>query len=183
MRKIAAPGVRNIATIGGNIINASPAGDTLPALYVMDAELLLKSSDGEKIYPVEEFITGPGKTKIEKGFLLTHIILKQENFDYEKFVKIGSRNAQTLSKASAAVVYKKGESIRFAFGAVGPTVVRNRKLEKKIFEKLDDITFEEFCKVYGEIITPITDQRSTAEYRKAIALNIGYSLLIEARNK
>lgn len=195
IKVIAAPGIRNLATIGGNICNSSPAGDTLPALYCLDAILIIQSIDSQKEVPISEFIMGPGKNLLDNKKLLTYIKIRKKDFKFQKFVKIGSRKAQTLSKVSVAFLGNKEEAdLRISFGAVGPTVIRDIEKEKELKNiifgnnesninskknPINDIDFSTFSSIYSSIITPIDDQRSTASYRKETALRVGFSLLKE----
>ena len=184
---VAAPAIRNRATIGGNICNASPAGDTLPPLYALDSKIKIASKGkGERIIPIEEFIKGPGKTSLEDDELALEIIIPDRYFPVSCFRKVGTRKANALSKLSfTAIADLRGNKvleIRIAFGAVGPTVVRSRDLEKtfegKTVEELKEPQFlEKILKDYSQLINPISDQRSTSEYRKKVCLNLLRSFL------
>ncbi len=176
---IAAPGIRNIATLAGNICNASPAGDSICALYALDASVILSKSGGERELPLPEFITGPGKTSLGRGELLTEVRIPLKEANLQVFRKVGTRKANALSKLSfSAVAEIKGgtiDGIALAFGAVGPTVVRSKELEKKLTGKtLEEIKvlYKDIIDDYSAMIVPIDDQRSTAVYRKQVALNL-----------
>jgi len=182
---IAAPGIRNIATLAGNVCNASPAGDSICALYALDASVLLKSASSERILPIMEFITGPGRTVLKKDELVTAVIIPLEKSNRNVFKKVGTRKANALSKLSfTAVAEVKGgtiDGIALAFGAVGPTVVRSVELEKKLMGKpVDEIrkNIGEIIRDYSSVIVPIDDQRSTANYRKQVALNLLEDFLV-----
>ncbi len=177
--KIAAPGVRNTATMGGNICNASPAGDTLPPLYLLNAEVILESITGRRILPIESFIVGPGKTVIADNELLIGIRFKNTKFDRYMYRKIGTRKANALSKVSFLGLVRFDsdasgtiEDIRIAFGAVGPVVVRSRELEKRLVGLKDVSQIGHIIADYERLVTPIDDQRSTAIYRKRVAINL-----------
>mgnify|MGYP001331237038 CR=1 FL=1 len=164
---IASPSIRNTATFGGNIVNASPAGDTLPIFYALDAVLTLESVQGIRQIPVSEFVTGPKKTNIRPDELLTAIHLNiPENYKYS-YRKIGPRKALSLSKVAFMGFYLPDASgIRMAYGSVGPTVIRAYEAEMlyrsgKINEIPDCIE---------RTVKPINDQRSTAEYRKYLCV-------------
>lgn len=201
IKVIASPAIRNLGTIGGNICNSSPAGDTLPALYCLDAILIMQSINSQKEILISDFIVGPGKNILKKNQLLTYIKIKKETFEFQKFIKVGSRKAQTISKVSVAFLADKSKKdIRIAFGAVGPTVRRDVEKEKKLkkiifggenreFEIKDYRNFDyrqkiskSFESLFSPIITPIDDQRSTAQYRKSVALKTGIVLLNEFLN-
>lgn len=179
--KIAAPALRNRATMAGNICNASPAADTLPALYLLNARVVLSSVHGEREMALEEFITGPGKNQLKQDEMLTHIVVPKAELPETFYHKVGTRKANALTKLSIAGAAKVEKGIiadwRVAFGAVGPTVVRSKSLESRIVgqpvERLSDQEFiDEVVSQYSEIITPINDQRSTAEYRHQASLNL-----------
>jgi len=160
---IASPSIRNAATFGGNIVNASPAADTLPVLYALNAVLTLESFTGTRQILVSEFVTGPKKTIIRSDELLTAIHLRIPNNYKYSYRKIGPRKALSLSKVSfVGISLPDAGEIRLAYGSVGPTVIRAFEAERL------------FCK--GKIsaipdsveqtVRPISDQRSTAEYRR-----------------
>ncbi|NYE07358.1 CO/xanthine dehydrogenase FAD-binding subunit [Bacillus niacini] len=181
IKTIAAPAIRNRGTLGGNICNASPAGDTLPLLYVYNAKLLLRSVNGDRIVPICEFIQGVRRVQREPNEILTEIILPSvlEEGAHVVFEKVGNRNADAIAKVGfAGYIRTKGaviEDVRFAFGAVGPTMIRSNEIEKKLLGKTIPVTDMDIAKVvaaFDKIIKPIDDQRSTAIYRKTVALNL-----------
>jgi len=159
---------RNMATIGGNIINGSPAGDSLPALYLFGATLELESIDGKRKVKIDEFIKGPGKTTIKKGEILTYIHLKFPD-GVSAYGRSVGRQAVAISKVSAAVLLKskKGsvEQLEIALGAVGPTIVKVRGTDKLKGEKIDDKFNDTILSLVKKSATPIDDIRSTKEYR------------------
>ena len=176
---IAAPALRNNATLTGNICNASPAGDSLCALYALDAVIVIEKSGSTRQVPVVEFITGPGRTVLAEDELVTSIIVPLKTSNINSFTKVGTRRANALSKLSFTGVadYKNNriDSIALTFGAVGSTVVRSVELEKK----LTGLSGSELKAIipsiiddYSTVIVPIDDQRSTAVYRKKVALNL-----------
>lgn len=176
---MASPALRNCATIAGNIVNASPAGDTLPVLYIYEALIVIEKNTSSRIVPIEEVILGPRKTIIEENEIITEIILPLTNFSEIYFEKVGGRKADAISKVSFAggIILKdnKIRSIRIAYGAVGPTVIRDKNIEEKytlynrqgLKASLRDIKND-----YKRIVKPIDDQRSNKKYRKNVALNL-----------
>ena len=107
---IAGPPIRNIATIGGNICNASPSADSLPSLYAMDTVLRLKSKDSQRDIKIKDFITGVSKTTIKNDEILTHVIIPKKNYEYSFYRKIGTRKANALSKlAMCALALKEND--------------------------------------------------------------------------
>ena len=154
--------IRNRATLGGNICNASPAGDTLPALFAFNATVLLYNKSGERTLPLDEFILGPGKTSIKNGEILQTVILPLKSSN-SMFYKLGLREAMAISVVNFAIVYEKNE-LSIAIGAVAPTIINLSGLEKlsvdQILEKVDSA------------ISPIDDIRATANYRRKALQNI-----------
>ncbi|MDN3015629.1 xanthine dehydrogenase family protein subunit M [Paenibacillus sp. BSR1-1] len=181
IKSIAAPAIRNRGTLGGNICNASPAGDTLPLLYVYNAKLRLRSVNGERIVAINDFIQGPRRVQRDPNEIVTEIILPSvlEEDAHVVFEKVGNRNADAIAKVGFAGYIRindaRIEDVRFAFGAVGPTMVRSLNIEKKLVGKtlpLADSDIAEIVADFDKIIRPIDDQRSTAVYRKIVALNL-----------
>lgn len=181
IKTIAAPAIRNRGTLGGNICNASPAGDTLPLLYVYNAKLLLRSATGDRMVGISDFIQGPRRVQRHQNELLTEIILPSvlEEDCHVVFEKVGNRNADAIAKVSFAGLIRisKGriDDIRFAFGAVGPTMVRSEDIERMLLGKpipLADTEIAQVVAAFDKMINPIDDQRSTAVYRKTVALNL-----------
>ena len=181
IKTIAAPAIRNRGTLGGNICNASPAGDTLPLLYVYNAKLLLRSVNGDRMVAISDFIQGPRRVQRYHNEILAEIILPSvlEEGSHVVFEKVGNRNADAIAKVSFAGYIRINEAriddVRFAFGAVGPTMVRSIDIEKKLLGKtipLADADIAQIVAAFDKIIKPIDDQRSTALYRKTVALNL-----------
>ncbi|MCQ1057979.1 FAD binding domain-containing protein [Photobacterium sp. ZSDE20] len=184
--KIAAPALRNRATLAGNICNASPAADSLPALYLLDARVVLSSMRGQREMRLEDFILAPRVTALKPDEMLTHIVIPQLDLPEVFYHKVGTRAANALSKLSVAGLArikrfpKKApvlEDWRVAFGAVGPTVVRSRELESLVIgQSLDTLAKPGFIAqvtdCYREIIHPIDDQRSTSAYRQQASINL-----------
>ncbi|KEI08553.1 molybdopterin dehydrogenase [Clostridium novyi B str. ATCC 27606] len=180
---MASPGIRNMATIGGNICNSSPVGDTLPALYALEASLVLESFRGIREIPINKFIVGPGRNIKEKDEILREIKLNIKDFNKILHRKVGTRNSIALAKLSfmglSKIVDGKIKDIRLAFGAVGPTIINSKELEREIIKKgvINKEDIEEIKEKYSKIIKPIDDQRSKANYRKGVCLNLlGYYL-------
>ena len=176
---IGAPAVQNLGTMGGNICNASPAGDTLPPLAILDASLTLASLSGEREVSFLSFFTGPGQTILRPDELLTTIHFRMPHFTAEGYRKVGTRKANALSKvAFAGFMLKEGNmlsELRLALGAVAPTVLRSCELENRLIgQPVADLTelLPDVLESYASLIQPITDQRSDAEYRKTVSLRL-----------
>ena len=173
------PALRTVATIGGNICNASPAGDTLPFLYAFDAVVSLVSLKGERQVGIAEFITGPGKTSLGPDELLRSITIPAWNPAHFLWRKVGTRRANALTKVSiAAFADTDGGTIRrarIALGAVGPTIIRLPALESML-ENADarhlDALNGSVDRILRAFVRPIDDQRSTAEYRQTVATGL-----------
>ncbi|MBN2432188.1 MAG: FAD binding domain-containing protein [Acidobacteria bacterium] len=177
---MASPAIRNVATAGGNICNASPCGDTLPFLYAQAARVLLCDSGNRRELPIERFIIGPGKTALRPDELLTEIVFPAREFVVHRHHKVGARRANTLAKLSflgLADMDAAGRlsDIRLTFGSVAPTVIRAPQLEQRLCGlPLTEMKhhIDEISAAYDGLIQPIDDQRSTREYRKQVCLNL-----------
>lgn len=176
---MASPALRHIATLAGNIGNASPAGDSLPVLYALDAIVVIESVDGIRELKIDETILGPRRTALHKNEIIKEIKIPIQSFTNYRFDKVGGRRADAISKISfvgaASVIDNKLVDLRLTFGAVGPVVVRKIELEYK-FKNLSIEEVKSKVKAiladYEPFITPIDDQRSNKEYRKVVALNL-----------
>ncbi len=176
---LGSPPVRNMATIGGNICTASPAGDALPALYVLQAEVELRSPGSSRVMAVDRFISGPGTTALQPYEILYGVrIGKDQGFGVHHFEKVGQRKALAISVASMAALVALSpagtiEAIRLAWGSVAPTVVRAPRLEDWLRDRpLDRETLSEAAPFVDEVIAPIDDIRASAEYRRQVAANL-----------
>ena len=171
---VGSPQIRNRGTVVGNVTTASPANDTISALMVLDAKLLIQSLKESRVIEIEKFFTGPRKTVLKKDELIIEIFF---NLPKEKarsaFVKNGLRKAQAISVLNAATYIEINDDriidVRIAMGAVAPTVIRATQAEKFLLGK--NASEEIFIKA-GEIAAneaaPISDIRSSEEYRKSI---------------
>ncbi|MFK5883391.1 MAG: FAD binding domain-containing protein [Candidatus Izemoplasma sp.] len=182
---MASPAIRNIATIAGNIGNASPAGDSLPIFYALNAKVVVASIDGVKEFNIEDFITGPGRKQLNKNEMIIEVKIPIDKFTFVRFDKVGGRKADAISKISFAGATRVENNVlkdlRLTFGAVGPVVVRQKVLEDKyIGLSISELKgkVKEILKDYEPFITPIDDQRSNKEYRKVVALNLLESFIV-----
>ncbi|QMS84401.1 FAD binding domain-containing protein [Candidatus Xianfuyuplasma coldseepsis] len=177
--EIASPALRNLATIAGNIGNASPAGDTLPILYLLDAKIVVQSLHNKRILPIEAVITGPRKTTIQPNEIIVEIQVPLLSFTTHSFVKVGGRKADAISKLSFAAVTTIKHSIisdiRICFGAIAPTVVRSREIEQQLIGLTIPEVHHQLMTIktqYNALIHPIDDQRSNQHYRRHVAMNL-----------
>jgi CO/xanthine dehydrogenase FAD-binding subunit len=166
-REVGGVQIQNRGTIGGNIVNASPAGDTLPVLAAAGANLVLGSAGGKRGVAFDDFYTGYRQTVLRPDELLLAIEIPRVA-GRQHFRKVGTRAAQAISKVVLAAVFGP-EAVRIAIGSVAPTVIRARRTEEilsgggSIAEAKDALARE---------IAPIDDLRSTAEYRGRVAGNV-----------
>lgn len=172
-KRIGSPQVRNVSTIGGNLCNCSPCADTALALLVMDARAILKSSKGTREISLDEFFIGPGESCLTSGEILTELLLdKPAPKGRAIFMKKG-RVKMDLAIASLAVLLEMGGTTctkaRVAAGSVAPVPLRLKKVEE-LFENavLSKELLIEAQEIAVSSISPITDIRSTADYRRKI---------------
>jgi CO/xanthine dehydrogenase FAD-binding subunit len=169
---------QNRGTLGGNIANASPAGDSLPALLVYDADLILVSARGERRIPYRTFHTGYKKTLLAPDELIHSICISRNSTGYISYAKkVGARNAQAISKVFLAAVARVSNAtigyVRLAAGSVGPIPIRLTRTELALANQpIDNALLEAAGKIIGEEIQPIDDIRSTAEYRTVVLRNL-----------
>jgi CO/xanthine dehydrogenase FAD-binding subunit len=171
-RTVGSPQIRNAGTIGGNLGTASPAGDGLPFLAAVDAEIVVESkAGGRRRMAWDGFLTGPKENALEPGEMIVGVLLPEHVPERQEFAKIGARNAMVISIASACMVREPDGTTRIALGSVGPTVVRARRAEEMISAEArpSEVAIAEFARLVAEEISPITDHRSTAGYRKHAA--------------
>lgn len=165
-REVGGAQIQNRGTLGGNIANASPAGDTLPVLAAGDARVVLRSHRGQRTVPFESFYTGYRASVRRPDELITAIEFPATR-GTQWWRKVGTRRAQAISKIMIAGV--RGPEVRIAFGSVGPTVVLARKAAS-ILQGGGAIADAQAALLTE--ITPIDDIRSTREYRAQVAANL-----------
>ncbi|HKV63658.1 MAG TPA: FAD binding domain-containing protein [Candidatus Acidoferrum sp.] len=169
---------QNRGTLGGNIANASPAADSLPALLVYDADLTLVSVRGERRVPYRNFHTGYKKTVLAVDELIRDITLPRKysgHFSYAR--KVGARNAQAISKVCLAALGRIANGairdVRLALGSVAPVPLRLVETEQLLMgNRLESSLIENAKKIAMKETQPIDDIRSTARYRSAVAGNL-----------
>lgn len=166
-RAVASPGIRNRATLAGNICSAVPSCDGGPVLLVHRAGVLVRSASGERKLPIEDWFLGPRKTALQAGELVTGVLLPIPEEKAEGcYVKLGRYRGEDLAQASTAVLNLPDDRWRIAFGAVAPTPVRAPGIESLLFgRKLTDELIAQVLKLVPGEIAPITDIRATRRYR------------------
>src|SRR5882672_5514494 len=176
-RTVGAIQIQNRGTIGGNIVNASPAGDSLPVLAAFDAEIEIGSIRGVRSMDFNRFYTGYRQTLMEPDEILLAVRLRKlKSNERSFFFKVGTRRAQAISKIVMAVkVGTTGaviDSIGVALGSVAPTVIRARQTESLLTNStLDATLIERARRTISQEIAPITDVRSTEHYRRTVTGN------------
>jgi len=168
---MAADQIRNIGTVGGNLVNAVPSADLPPILIALDARARIVGTSGERTIALEDFFLGPGKTVLEKGEILAEIIIPDQPTTGSNYIKFGLRRAGALAVAGVAssVTVSDGtcRDVRVVLGAVAPTPMRARQAEnvlrgKKISRELID----EAGRIAAAESKPISDIRGSIEYRR-----------------
>ena len=172
-RTVGSPQIRNAGTLGGNLGTCSPAGDGLPVLSALDAQIRVISADGERIVSIHEVMVGVKRTSLEPGEMIAEIILPVRR-GWQGYSKVGVRNAMVIAVASACLVVDlDSRSVAIALGSVGPTVLRCREAEAQLAASTDwderriaDGALARFGDHVMAASSPITDHRSTAGYRR-----------------
>jgi CO/xanthine dehydrogenase FAD-binding subunit len=165
-RWVGSPQIQNRGTLGGNVANASPAGDTLPVLAVAAATVVLRSPDAERRVPFGSFYTGYRQTVMRPDELIVALEVPRVE-GRQWFRKVGTRAAQAISKVGMAAV--RAPHPRIALGSVSPTVVRVPRTEALL---AGGGTLAEAQAVISDEIRPIDDLRSTAAYRRQVSANL-----------
>jgi aerobic carbon-monoxide dehydrogenase medium subunit len=168
--------VRNLATVGGNICNASPAGDTLPALLAFDAQCRIVGPDGERWVSLDQFFVGPGRTTLQPGEILTELQLPpplpNSGSLYIKHSPRGAMDIAAIGVASAVSLEDGGRvcrDVKIALGAVAPTPIRAYSAEDMLRgQTITPGLIEAAAQEAQNRATPIDDVRATAMYRKTI---------------
>jgi CO/xanthine dehydrogenase FAD-binding subunit len=165
--------IRNVATVGGNLCNASPSADTAPPLLVLGAQAVIASVGGERTIPLEEFFEGPGRTALQTGELLKAITVPQpvehSGSFYLRHTPRARMDLAMVGVAAAVTLEAKGTIVdaRLALGAVAPVPLRARRAEALL---VGQILTDELCREVGATAAqeaePIDDQRASAEYRR-----------------
>jgi CO/xanthine dehydrogenase FAD-binding subunit len=169
---------QNRGTIGGNIVNASPAGDSLPALMVYDAKLILVSAKGRRSVSYSDFHTGYRKTRLAPDELVESICLRRRFSGYCAHArKVGARNAQAISKVCLAALGRLADGVvddvRLAMGSVAPVPLRLSETEGLVKgRRIEPELIRLASRTAAEEVRPIDDIRSTARYRAAVAGNL-----------
>jgi carbon-monoxide dehydrogenase medium subunit len=165
---VASVGVRNRATITGNICSAVPSCDSGPVLLVHDASIDVTGPDGKRVIPIAEWFTGPKTTALGSAEIVTSVSLPVPQGDHgAAYVKLGRYRGEDLAQASVAVLALPDNEYRVAFGAVAPTPVCAPGIEKLLRGKvIDDALIDDAKKLVAKETAPIADIRASREYRE-----------------
>jgi CO/xanthine dehydrogenase FAD-binding subunit len=164
--------VRNRATIGGNLCNASPAADLAPPLLIYSAKLKIVNKGGENVIPIDYFFLGPGKTVLEPGMLLKEIYIpKPKEGTRSVYLKFGTRRAMECAIVSVAASIRLEDGfckdVKIALGSVAPTPIRAKTAEAELLDKkIDQRLIENAAEAAAKESRPISDIRASAEYRR-----------------
>jgi CO/xanthine dehydrogenase FAD-binding subunit len=172
-RTVGSPQIRNAATIGGNVVTCSPAGDGLPVLSALDATVELSGGDGVRELAIDAFMVGVKQTALRPGELLTAVTVPLLD-GWQGYAKVGVRNAMVIAISGACLaVDESARSVRLALGSVAPTIVRAREAEAFAAAAVDwsarsvpRDAVAEFGRLAAAASSPIDDHRSTAAYRR-----------------
>ena len=183
-RPIGSPQIRNVATIGGNLGTASPAGDTLPVLAALQATVVLRSKKGERRVPFTDFMTGPKKSVRRPDELIVAVEWDDAG-PAQTFMKVGTRNAMVIAVAGLALVVDRARRrVGVGLGSCGPTIIRPNDAERfaaGLFEESgwdrptrpSDAAAQEFGRLVAAAAKPIDDIRGTAAYRRHVLAVMG----------
>jgi CO/xanthine dehydrogenase FAD-binding subunit len=177
-RTVGSPQIRNRGTVGGNLGTSSPAGDALPPLYAVDAEVELASREGSRRLPVAEFVCGPKRNRLDPSELIAAFWVPVADGP-EQYAKIGTRNAMVIAVCSLGLALRPGaRRVGACIGSAGPTPIRARDAEEFIAGVLEEGGLwesrgaipEGALRRFGEMVQmaarPISDVRGTADYRR-----------------
>jgi len=173
--QFADPTIRNSATIGGNLADASPAADVAPPLLVLDAVLEVESMDEKREISLKNFFVGPRKTVLHDDEMISSIKIKDDTINKNGyFIKLGLRQAMAISLATVALILEvekdKIADVRIAMGSIAPTPLRLIKVERFLKnKKINDELIEEAVKKVRVEVKPIGDVRASAEYRRYVS--------------
>jgi len=166
-KTVGSMGIRNRATMVGNICSAVPCMDSGPLLCVYDADILVSGSAGERKIPVSEWFLGNRETSIQEGEIVTGITIPFPDKKHAGcYVRLGRYAGEDLAQVSVDLLALSDDTYRIAFGAVAPIPVRAKKIENLLNgKKLDDVLIEKAKEIVSQEIAPITDIRASKEYR------------------
>jgi carbon-monoxide dehydrogenase medium subunit len=174
-RQMSGPPIRSRATVGGNIVNASPAADLVPSLLAYDADIMLASCSANRVVPLVEFFTGPGQTVMAANEILVEVRLPLlPSSTAAAFIKLGQRQSMAISVVNLAARFSvdaRGvvNEARIALGSLAPTPLRAFSAEDKLTgKKLSDALIDAAANEARQAVSPISDLRATKGYRQKV---------------
>ena len=186
-KQIGAAQLQNTATIGGNLGNASPAGDSLPPLYALGATVVTRSTSGRREIPIEKFFVGYRKTALNSDELIEEISFEGlTRNDAGAYLKLGLREANAISIVDVAVALRgkrrnSYRDVKVALGAVAPTIVRAHSCEQALVgRRLTEKILQEAAELASQDASPITDIRGSAEYRRKVVSSLVFQAVHKA---
>lgn len=184
-REFASPQIRNRATVGGNIGNASPAADMVPPLIALGAEVALRSHRGTRTLPLEDVFLGLGKTVLRADELITEIAVPRRRSCFQSFAKFGSRSANVISVINVAICLRLEDGqiaeARVAYGCVAPKPIRGARVEQFLLNRtVSEQLVREVADVVLADISPIDDVRGSRGYKQRLAVNATQDALSRA---
>ena len=173
-REFANPLIKNRASLGGNLINASPAADMATPLLVLGAKVVLKGVNGERVMSLENFFLGVKRTNHRNDELLTEIIFNEAQGKRCEFLKMGQRNGTSIAIVSLSIMFDVADGVikepRIALGSVAPVPIRAHKTEGALDGVEPSIgNIKRAGDILKREVNPITDIRGSAEYRREIS--------------
>lgn len=185
LRQFASPQIRNRATVGGNIGNASPAADMVPPLVALGATVTLSSKGGTRALPLEDVFLGFGRTVLRPDELVAEVAVPRRADCFQAFAKFGSRGANVIAVVNMAMCLKldgaKVTEARVAYGSVAPRTLRAKGVEAFLTGKtLSEKLAEEAEAVVRSEISPIDDVRGSKRYKERLAVNATQDALLKA---
>lgn len=179
--------IRNRATVGGNMANATPSADVAPSLIALNAMTTIVGANGRRIVALEDFFRGPGQTIMTANEILTEIMIpKTPSRLVGEYIKFSPREMMDLAYVGVAVAYTLGEQrrcegVRIVLGAVAPTPIRARRAEAAVEgQALTEALAEKVGEIAAEESKPISDVRSSADYRRAMVAAMTKRALLNA---
>jgi len=169
--------IRNLATIGGNLCNASPAADTAPPFLAYDAELHIVGPKGSRVVPITKFFTGYRRVALEEGEILKDIVIRKRTWSGWSYIKLGRRSSFTLSVVSVATLtsVRDGtfEDVRIALNSVAPVPIRAYAAEEYLRgREVNHSVLERAAEIVREEVSPIDDVRASAWYRREMVYRL-----------
>jgi xanthine dehydrogenase small subunit len=174
----ASPLIRNRATLGGNLVTASPIGDAAPLLMALDAIVHAAGPGGRRAIPLSSFFVGYRRTALHPGEILTAIEIPKPLPAFMRFYKVAKRRMDDISTVAAAMALDWESSghvrrARFAFGGVAATPVRILEAERAVVDQpWNEAAVERVQRILGRTLTPMSDHRGSKEYRLEVSKSL-----------